>query len=81
MTTGVHNLCQEQLDLALQASYESESILKQMNKCLGMEPDDSFLRAFVVRLHQLNSLQMLALSGADFAATDGLRQTLEGIPA
>lgn len=69
----------EQLDIALQASYEAESILRHMLKHLSDEPEHAWAKAFVLRLHALNGLCMSALSGPQFDETERMRKVLEGM--
>lgn len=69
----------EQLDIALQGTYEAESILSHMLKHLSDEPEHAWARAFVLRLHALNGLCMSALSGQQFDETERMREALEGI--
>lgn len=69
----------EQLDIALQGTYEAESILHHVLRNVSDEPSQAWAKAFVLRLHALNGLCMSALSGPQFDETERMREVLEGI--
>lgn len=64
--------------LALEATYEIESIARVLNKNLAMTEADAFARSMVLRVHQLNALVMGVL-GDDTTELEELQETLQGI--
>ena len=76
--SSVDKHCPEQLAIALEAGLEVESIVLHMNKCLAMNPDDAFMRALVLRVHDLNNLMIAALHSPQLEDTASMRETLEG---
>lgn len=71
----------ERLDVALDATYEIESIAIHLNACMPMEPASLFLRALVVRVLSLNGVVMSALGGEDDSdrSTGEMRRIVEGL--
>lgn len=65
---------------ARHAAWEAESILRHLNKHLAMEPDDSWMRSFVVRLHALNSVTLSVLDGDNRDLCE-MQKVVEGIAA
>ena len=50
----------EQLEIALQGTYEAESILRHMLRHDSDEPEHAWVKAFVLRLNAINSVCMPA---------------------
>ena len=77
MTTVLtHEQKEERAGLALEATWEIESIAGLLQRELPTEADSMYLKSLVRRLQELNSAAMSLLGEADFP-TETLRKTIQ----